>query len=194
MPGVYGYSILNWLYGLFYFLAGYSPFLIILLNSTATCLSAWMVYLIVFRITNHRTAASLAMGLNIFWPSQILWSVNLLKEPILTFLLTVIIYFFVDAVVRKRWHNFLFIGLLWYPMGQIRVYTHWLILSTLALSLLLCIPRRATIRIVLLGFVLLAFLFKAGPSRIQNMYANFQEKIISTQIGFFTTGGSFYRF
>jgi len=193
-PGVYGYNVLVWFYGMIYHLCGYSPFLILLFNATAGCLAAWMVYLITCRITKNRTTAAWAMGFTIFWPSQILWSVELLKEPMLILLISVIIYLFVEMIERKKWYNIFFLGLLWYPLGHIRMNMHLLVLVTLVLSSVLCLPRKVWTRLLLLVVLAGGITAAAGPSRLKNMYNEYQSLMITMQIGFVSTGGSYYRF
>ncbi|MEA1996848.1 MAG: phospholipid carrier-dependent glycosyltransferase, partial [Gemmatimonadota bacterium] len=193
-PGCYAYTILHWIFGAVHLVAGYSPFLILLINITAGCLAAWMIYVITFRITDSRRVAAWAMGFTIFWPSQILWSVHFLKEAVLTFLMTVIIYLFVDMIQRKRWYNLLIILLICLPLGQMRKQMHLLALATVMLSLVLCIPRRLWIRVALLVIPVAAAMMIAGPSRVQNLYSGFQGKVITTQLGYISTGGAWYRF
>ena len=193
-PGVYGYSILNWIYGAFYFLAGYSPFLISLFNITIGSLAAWMIYLVTYRITEHRIVSAWAMGFTILSPSQILWSADLLKEPTIELILAVIVYLFVVMIQQRKWHYLIFLVLLSYPLGHLRIKMHFLALAFLALSAFLFIPRRLIIGLLLLVVVLSAVIFYRKPSRMKEDYRSFQANIISTQIGNITTGGAYYKF
>ena len=74
-PGMYGYNFFTLIYGGLYYLFGHSPFLIRFVNTLAGSLLCWMIYLITFRIYQNRTIAAVSMGLCLFWPSQILWSI-----------------------------------------------------------------------------------------------------------------------
>ena len=192
-PSYYGYNFFNWIYGAIYYLFGYSPVLIRLFNTLSSCLLAWMVYLITYRICEHRTSAAWAMGLTMFWPSQILWSITLLKEPMLALYVSVIIYLFVDMIKRKRWYYLIPLGLLWYPMKVIRVNSHVVMLLTILLSLILFLPRRRIIGVVLV--LLLAVVgLGVGRSHIKSGYQIFHNMVVNSQMGFITTGGSYYKF
>ncbi len=194
MPGIYGYTIYHWINGALYLIAGYSPFLLKLVNVVASCLAAWIVYLISFRVTAHRTVSAWVMGLCTFWPSNMLWSIDFLKEPMIQFYVTVIIYLFVDMIVRRKWINLLLLGLIWYPIGHFRDGFQWVILATLLISSLLFIPRRLAVGIFIIFTLAIAGFIKMGPTNIKNRFDNFQERVIGAQIGFITTGGSYYVF
>lgn len=194
LPDTYGYTILHWINGAFYLIAGYSPFLIKLLSVVASCLAIWIVYLISFRITANRTLSAWVMGLGMFWPSNILWSIDLLKEPAIQLYTAVIIYLFVDMIVRKKWQNLIILGLIWYPIGHFRDGFQWVILATLLISSLLFIPRRLAVGIFIIFTLAIAGFIKIGPTDIKNRFENFQNRVIGAQIGFITTGGSYYVF
>ena len=193
-PGLYGYNILPWIYGALYLLLGYSPFLIMIINTTMSCLTAWVVFLITYKITQHRTAAAWAMGFTILSPSQILWSVNLLKEPVIELILAVIVYLFVVMIQERKWYYLIIITLLTYMLGQLRINLHYLVLAALGLSAFLFIPRRLITGILFLIVILTALVFHRKPSRIIDEYRNFQVEIIAIQMGNITTGGTYYKF
>ena len=113
VPGIYGYTIFHWINGALYLIAGYSPFLLKLVNVVASCLALWIVYLISFRIITNRTISAWIMGLGMFWPSNIMWSIDLLKEPVIQLYTAVIIYLFIDMIVRKKWHNLIILMLIY---------------------------------------------------------------------------------
>jgi hypothetical protein len=193
-PGYYGYSLLIWIHGAIYFLIGYSPFLVLILNAIASSLAAWMIYLLTYRITGHRLIATWALGFTILSPSQILWSADFLKEPSIELILAVIIYLFVVMIQQKRWHYLIILALLTYPLGQLRVNLHYLVLAALGLSAVLLIPRRLITGILFLIVILTALVFHRKPSRIIDEYRNFQVEIIAIQMGNITTGGTYYKF
>lgn len=194
LPDTYGYTILHWINGALYLIAGYSPFLIKLLSVVASCLAIWIVYLISFRITANRTLSAWVMGLGMFWPSNILWSIDLLKEPAIQLYTTAIIYLFVDMIVRKKWLNLVILVLIWYPIGHFRDGFQWVILATLLISSLLFIPRRLAVGIFIIFTLAIAGFIKMGPTDIKNRFENFQNRVIGAQQGFITTGGSYYVF
>ncbi|HEB11027.1 MAG TPA: hypothetical protein ENI06_07415 [Spirochaetales bacterium] len=194
LPGLYGYTILHWINGALYLIAGYSPFLLKLVSVVASCLAAWIVYLISFRVTANRTVSAWVMGLCTFWPSNILWSVDLLKEPAIQLYTAVIIYLFVDMIVRKKWQNLIILGLIWYPIGHFRDNYQWIMLATLLISSLLFIPRRLVVGVFIIFALVIAGFIKMGPTDIKNRFENFQQRVIGAQQGFITTGGSYYVF
>jgi hypothetical protein len=194
VPTWYGYSFLNWVYGALYYLFGFSPFLALLFNQLASCLAGWMVYLIAFRLTGSRRPARWAMGLTVLWPSLILWSINLLKEPFLELYLATIIYLFVDLIQRRKWSNLLWLALIWYPVGLIRKQTNWVTLLVLGTSLILFLPRRKLTGVLILGCLALAGAAKLGPARLAEQFQKFQVQVIGSQMGNYTTGGSYYLF
>ena len=192
-PSEYGYNFFNWIYGAVYYLFGYSPFLIRLLNTLSGCMTAWMIYLITYRACGHRKPAAWAMGLTMFWPSQILWSVTLLKEPMLALYASVVIYLFVDMIRRKRWWYLIPLCVLWYPMNALRQKSHLLMLLTTGFSMTLFLPRRKKTG-VLLVLLLAVVGLGAGRSRIRPMYLKLHDMVVGSQMGFITTGGSYYKF
>jgi len=194
LPGLYGYTILHWINGALYLIAGYSPFLIKLISVVASCLALWIVYLISFRVTANRTLSAWVMGLGMFWPSNILWSIDLLKEPAIQLYTAVIIYLFVDMIIRKKWLDLVILGLIWYPIGHFRDNFQWVILATLLISSALFIPRRLAVGIFIIFTMAIAGFIKMGPTDIKNRFENFQNRVIGAQQGFITTGGSYYVF
>ena len=192
--GQYGYTILHWLYSSVYYLAGFSPFLGHLINASAGCLTGWIIYLITFKICNNRKAAAWAMGLTLFWPSNILWSVELLKEPMIQLYISLIIYLFVDLIVSRKWRNLLILAVICFPLKHLRVQTHVLMLGTVGLSLSLCLPRRAYTGFSILGFLSAAFVIISGPAKLDAYFKWVNAQVINTQVGFITTGGSYYVF
>jgi len=189
----YGYNFFNWIYGAIYFLIGYSPFLLRLFNSLCGCLVALMVYLITYRVCGRRAPAAWAMGLTMFWPSQILWSVTLLKEPILALYASLIIYLFIEMIKKRRWWYLIPIYLLGLPMGELRFQAHLVMLPAISLSAILFIPRRKIVGVALIVFLGLAGL-AVGHSHIKPAFKRFHDRIVTSQIGWITTGGSYYKF
>jgi len=194
VPGFYGYTIYHWINGAFYLIAGYSPFLLKLVNVVASCLAVWIVYLISFRITANRTVSAWAMGLGMFWPSNIMWSIDLLKEPVIQLYTAVIIYLFVDMLVRRKWSNLIILILIWYPIGHFRKSYQWVILVTILISSMLFIPRRFAVGFLLVFILAVAGIMVMSPAGVKDRLDSFQQRVIATQVGFITTGGSYYVF
>ncbi len=191
-PGFYGYSLVNWMFGAWYYLFGYSPFLVMLANVLMSVLSGWLVFLITRRLTGRTEIASLALGLTILMPSQIIWSINLLKEPTITLTLVFILYLFVEMIARRRWWYLLPIVALCLPLGQMRTQTHYLALLTVGLGCLLFIPQRVWPGLFVLAAGGLAVALKLGPARIEQLIRQAQASIVGYQNGFISTGGSIY--
>ncbi|MBN2289665.1 MAG: hypothetical protein JXQ83_10070, partial [Candidatus Glassbacteria bacterium] len=134
-----------------------------------------------------------AMAFCLFWPSLILWSVTLLKETSLALYVSLVIYLFVELIKRKKWWHLVPVCLLWYPLKEIRVNSHYLMLLTISLSLIFFLPRRKAYGL-LLAAGLAAACLAAGHSRIKPLYQEFQNMVIAAQMGYITTGGSYYKF
>jgi len=190
----YGYTILHWVWGAVYYIAGYSPFILWAINAVVGCLSAWLVYLITRKITGKANLASVAMALTAFWPSNILWSVELLKEPILQLCLVTAVYLFVDLIIARRWRNIVYLALLWYPLGHLRDYHNYLVLFSLLVSAMLFFPKDKKTGYRILAGVALVGVVLLGPGRLKTAYLKANEMIYVKQIGNLTTPGSSYRF
>ncbi|MBT4485598.1 MAG: hypothetical protein HOC71_18170 [Candidatus Latescibacteria bacterium] len=192
--GDYGYSITHWFYGSIYRLFGWSQFLLLIINALAGCLAALLIYLITLRICKHKPSASLAMGLTLFFPSLIMWSVELLKEPIIQLYTALLIYWFICTAEKRKWQYLLPLAVLCYPLGHLRKFTHLLMFAVLGLSSVLVIPKRIRTSALILLVLTAAVAIKLGPSGISVQWQSAQDKIIGSQIGFITTGGSWYKF
>jgi len=194
LPGLYGYTFLHWINGTLYLIAGYSPFLLKLVSAVASCLAVWIVYLISFRITANRTVSAWVMGLGMFWPSSLMWSIDFLKEPAIQLYTAVLIYLFVDMIVRKKWRNLIILGLIWYPVGHFRNNYESVILLTLLISSALFIPRRRAVGLSIVFILTIVGILVTGPTGIKARFNNFQQSVVGAQTGFITTGGSYYVF
>lgn len=192
IPGFYGYSAINWFFGAVYYLFGYSPFLAMLINVLAILLAGWLIFLITYRITGHHGVSCMALGFTVLMPSQIMWSINLLKEPIITLYLALFIYLFVDMISRRRWWYLLILVGMCLPLGHLRTNTNQLALATLLISSLLFIPRRMWPGLAVMTAGAAALAIKLGPARIVEFVRSAQTLIVSYQNGYISTGGSFY--
>ena len=192
--GQYGYTFLHWFYSATYYLAGFSPFLGHLINASAGCLAGWMIYLITFKICNNPKAAAWAMGLTLFLPSNIIWSVELLKEPMIQLYISLIIYMFLELIINRKWRNLLILAVLCFPLKHLRAQTHLLMLGTVGLSAILFLPKKFYTGIIMAVSVTAAFGVISGSGKLNHYFQSLNAKIIDTQIGFMTTGGSYYVF
>lgn len=191
-PGFYGYSAINWFFGALHYLFGHSPFLALMINVLAILLAGWLVFLITFRITGHRGASSLALGFTVLMPSQIMWSINLLKEPLITLYLALFIYLFVDMIARRRWWHMPILAVMWMPLGHLRSSTNHLALLTLLASSFLFIPRSIWPGIAAMTCGAAAVFLKLGPEKIAELIRSFQTQIVAYQGGIISTGGTVY--
>lgn len=86
---------MNLYFAAVYFLFGSHPLHPALLNAWYGTLSVVFAVLLVRRFTDHPWAARIAALLIAFWPSLILWSTQLLKDPFILFLLLAELYLIV---------------------------------------------------------------------------------------------------
>lgn len=86
-PGNYGYFYWN---GFFYYLVGFKPDLIRILNSITSVCIAFNLYFISLKLSGAR-AAKISFVLAAFFPSAILWSTLNLKDSLIVFLITIIV-------------------------------------------------------------------------------------------------------
>lgn len=193
-PGIYGYNFLTWVFGALYLLIGYSPFSALLINAVLSCLAAWLIYLASLRITGHRRVSRVVMALAILWPTQILWSVNLLKEPALLFVIALIVFLFVKMVQERKMRYLPLVLLPALPMGHLRTQTNLLMLLTICSSLILILPGKYLRRGALVALPLLLALGWAERAGLRERVWQVERQVIDTQIGFITTGGAWYRF
>lgn len=194
VPGGYGYYIGNWFFGAVHLLVGRSYFLLHILNTLFACLATLLVYLIAVRITSHVRIGLTAMALTLFCPSQIMWSIELLKEPFIQFYIALVLYIFVEMVAERKWIYLLPLAVMWYPLGHLRNHMHALMLLTLSAAAVLSIPRNRKIWLTAILVAGMAFALKLGPSGIDRYWQAAQTEVIGSQIGFITTGGAWYKF
>lgn len=192
--GNYGYSITHWLHGAIYLLFGRSQFLLLIINALAGCLAALLIYLIAMRICSHKPSARLAMGLSLFFPSLIMWSVELLKEPMIQLYTALFIYWFICVSNKRKWMYLIPLAALCYPLGHLRKFMHLIMFAVLGLSCVLVIPKRVRTSAIILLLLVMAAAVKLGPSVISSRWQSAQKWIIVSQMGFITTGGSWYKF
>jgi len=88
---LYGINIYSYLVGIFYYLFGYSPVLLRLVNSVISVGGAFLVYCIGKKVFNEK-AARIAFVLASFMPSFVLYSTSLLRDTLVNFLILMVIY------------------------------------------------------------------------------------------------------
>ena len=177
-----------------YLMVGPSAFMLHIFNALFCCLAALLIYLLTMRICSHHPSALMAMSLTLFFPSQIMWSVEMLKEPLIQCCVASILYLFVDMITGRKWVYLLPLAVLWYPLGHLRRFSHFVMLSTLVLSGILAIPRKLRVSLAIILVLGVAFTIRLGPAEIHHYWELGKDRVVGTQIGFITTGGSWYRF
>jgi len=94
------YDFLN---AIVYYFTGTSPFTMVFINCLASVLTVLFVYQIAKQLWNER-AARFAAFLTAFWPSTFFWSIQNLKEPIITFLIVGLIWAFIKLKKQFRFY------------------------------------------------------------------------------------------
>lgn len=195
--GKHGY--IYWL-GLFYYLFGFSPWAVKLINCLLGALIAVLVFLLAQRCFSTRPARWAGI-LTAFFPSLVLWSTTNLKEIPLTFFTLFILFLAICLTearsARSRIALFLLgLGSLWVHATFRDPSLSYLLAGSLLIAHLLARgfrahPRRTTAGVLILlalGFAL-CFWEPMGYRIRQALIVPF-----NWHIGFFTTPGSSYTY
>ena len=128
--GNYGYFFWN---GLIYYLVGFQPELLRVLNSiTAVCIG-FNLYYISMRLSG-RTAARICFVLAVFFPSAILWSSLNLKDSLIIFFITLIVKLNLELMERFRPGRVVLMCLLLMVLVSLRFYIGILLAMCITLS------------------------------------------------------------
>ncbi|OPY60027.1 MAG: hypothetical protein A4E56_02954 [Pelotomaculum sp. PtaU1.Bin065] len=126
----YGYLYWN---GLFYFLAGFKPDLLRVLNSIAAIGTGLCLYFISLKLSGAR-AARISFVLAAFFPSAILWSSLNLKDSLIIFLITLIVKQNLELMERFKIGKVLFMCLLLMALVSLRFYVGILLAICISVS------------------------------------------------------------
>lgn len=129
-PGNYGYFYWN---GIIYYLAGFKPDLVRVLNSITSVCVGFNLYFISLRLSGSR-AAKICFVLAAFFPSSILWSSLNLKDSFIIFLITLIIKHNLELMENFKLGKVFFMSLLMMALVSLRFYVGILLALCVALS------------------------------------------------------------
>ncbi|MDF9407828.1 hypothetical protein L7E55_05550 [Pelotomaculum isophthalicicum JI] len=131
--GNYGYFYWN---GLIYYLAGYKPDLIRILNSITSVCIGLNLYFISLKLSGAK-AARISFALAAFFPSAILWSSLNLKDSLIIFLITLIVRKNIELMEKFQLGKVLFMSLLLMALISLRFYIGILLAICISLSYIL---------------------------------------------------------
>lgn len=126
----YGYFYWN---GLIYFLVGFKPDIIRILNSVTAVCTGFNLYFISLKLSGSK-AAKTSFVLAAFFPSSVLWSSLNLKDSLIIFLITLIVKQNLELMEKFTPGKVLFIALLLVPLVSLRFYAGILLAICVALS------------------------------------------------------------
>jgi hypothetical protein len=153
LPYVYGSPEFPLLVTGVYALVGAHPLLIVWLN----LLFATLTVILGYRVTRHFAPASSARTTAVLlalWPSAILWSTQLLKDTLETFLILAFIWGFIEATRRRGSRD----GRAW--TGHL----------TASIALLLALRFRHYVGLLLLGSALIVVAVQCGVDVYRRVY------------------------
>lgn len=97
----YGYSFYLHMMAFFYYLFGFSPISVTVINCIFSALTGIVYYFVAKDISNTRVAR-IAAAMIVFFPSMMVWSIENLKDPIFIFLMGVVLLAFVRLIKTGR--------------------------------------------------------------------------------------------
>ncbi|NPV72990.1 MAG: hypothetical protein HPY89_04225 [Pelotomaculum sp.] len=133
----YGYFYWN---GLIYFLVGFKPDIVRILNCVTALGVGLNLYFISLRLGGSR-AAKTSFVLAVFFPSFILWSSLNLKESLVIFLITLIVKQNLELMERFAPGKVLSMAVLLVPLVSLRFYAGILLAICVALSYIFTATR-----------------------------------------------------
>jgi len=128
--GNYGYFYWN---GIIYYLVGYKPDLIRILNSITSVCIGFNLYFITLRLSGSK-AAKIGFVLAAYFPSSILWSSLNLKDSFIIFLITLIVKHNLELMEKFKLGKVFFMSLLMMALVSLRFYVGILLALCVALS------------------------------------------------------------
>jgi len=126
----FGYQYWN---GMIYYLVGFKPALICVLNSITSVCIALNLYFISLKLSGSR-AARICFVLAAYFPSSILWSSLNLKDTFVIFLITLIVRQTVELIEKFKFEKVIFMCLLLMLLVSMRFYAGILLGICISLS------------------------------------------------------------
>lgn len=128
--GNFGYYYWN---GLIYYLVGFKPDLIRVLNSITSVCIGFNLYFISLKLSGSKTA-KISFVLAAYFPSSILWSSLNLKDSLIIFLITLIVKQNLELMEKFKLEKVLFMSLLLMALVSLRFYVGILLALCITLS------------------------------------------------------------
>lgn len=126
----FGYLYWN---GIIYYLAGFKPDLVRVLNSiTAVCIG-FNLYFITLKLSGSK-AAKISFVLASYFPSAVLWSALNLKDSIIIFLITLIVKYNLELMEKFKLGKVMFMTLPLMALVSLRFYAGILLAICIAVS------------------------------------------------------------
>ncbi|OPX84706.1 MAG: hypothetical protein A4E53_03763 [Pelotomaculum sp. PtaB.Bin104] len=126
----YGYYYWN---GFFYYLVGFKPDLIRVLNSIAAVCIGFNVYFISLKLSGAK-AAKISFILAAYFPSSILWSSLNLKDSLIIFLITLLVKHNLELMEKFKLGKVIFMSLLMMALVSLRFYAGILLAICITIS------------------------------------------------------------
>ena len=126
----YGYYYWN---GLIYYLVGYKPDFVRVLNSVVAVCTGFNLYFMALKLSGER-AAKISFVLAVFFPSSILWSSLNLKDSLIIFLITLIIKKSIELMEKFSPAKVILISVLLMALVSLRFYAGIILAITISLS------------------------------------------------------------
>ncbi|UCB56952.1 MAG: glycosyltransferase family 39 protein [Candidatus Omnitrophota bacterium] len=183
--GDYGHSGYLYIMGLYYYLFGFSPVSVSLINCIASVLTGILFYFMAKEIAGIKQAKIVA-SLVIFFPSLILWSITNLKDSMFIFFTAVILWAFMQVTIIKKNGYLILLIAAAFLQASFRKYIFIPTIAILGLSYL--IMKKKTKYILLVASVLIVTLLVTKFDLREPIY-----KLIGYHRGVVHSGGFVYR-
>lgn len=182
----YGHSGYLYILAFFYFLFGFSPISVTLINCAASVATGIILYYIVKEISGT-PAARIACCLAIFFPSLVLWSIINLKDSVFIFLTVSAFWCFIKFLKIKRIIYLIILLTVLVLQNTIRKYTLIPSLGVFLFGLLLATKKKRDIIFLICILILLNIFFFKFDLR------QFAIRLIEYHRGVISSGGFTYR-
>lgn len=188
---LYQVGIHSYFIAVLYAIYGYSPLMLRMVNSTLSILTAIMIFFLAREIFDKKIG-KISMALLIFVPSCLIFSITVLRDPAIIFLLTLIVWLMLRF---QNTRNIVFLILAFISVVLTSALRSAIILPLLLfmlLSLLMSLKVKWFKKIIIA--VIIFFLLMSIPSLVNQVYYRLKpENFFSTHIGYLNTPGNNYR-
>jgi len=190
------YNMHGWTYfiSFFYSLFGHSILALKFFNCLIGSLTAVVIYFMVKEISTAK-AARLSAVLVAFFPSMFLWSLSNLKEPVVIFLISVILWSFTILWKKKKLYYLIFLILALWFLITVRTRIGFCIIITVLFSYF-CALKLSLIKkiaICLIAIIALQGFLTLKNRSFQTIVSEQLADILILHRGVVATGGSVYK-